>query len=196
MHRLRTKVIVALSALMVVGSIASYSISQDAPRQRGNRGGDRGADRGNRGQRFDPAAMRQRMNERMKEALRCDDEEWTVIEPRLSKVQELSQELRGGMFGGRMGRGMFGRRGGQGGPAPAEAGAEAEKLKPVAQARQDLQQALGKPTPDAADVKAKLTAYRAERQKVKQKLLEAQQQLSEILTVPQEGQLVLMMVLD
>ena len=200
MRRTRTKAIVTIGALFVIGSLTSYTICQDAPRQRGARGGGANARQG-----FDPAAMRQRMNERMKEMLGADEEEWTVIEPRLNKVQELSMQVRGGGrgFGGRRGPGMFGRGGGRGGggavaptaPAP-RAGAEDAAQTPIAKARQALETELGKPNPDAGKIKAGLSEYRKERQKVKQELISAQEKLREILTVKQEAQLVLMGTLE
>jgi len=36
---------------------------------------------------FDPAQFRQRMDERMKEALGATDEEWKVLQPKIEKVQ-------------------------------------------------------------------------------------------------------------
>jgi hypothetical protein len=54
--------------------------------------------------------MQQRMMERMKEQMGATDDEWKVIEPRLSKVMSLNRQSAGRFMG------AMGRRGGQGGP--------------------------------------------------------------------------------
>ena len=145
--------------------------------QRGGRGG------------FDRAAMRERMLDMMQERMGASDEEWTVIKPRLSKVMELGQDAsgRGGMMG------MFGRR--RGGRGPERPDAEAESSA-VQKASADLQATLEKEAPSAAEIKAKLTALRGAREKAKQNLIKAQQELREVLTLKQEAQLVMMGMLD
>ena len=119
-------VVVALIGLL----LASQTLSQ--PGQRGQRGGQPGQQQGQRGQRggqqggpggrgqFDPERMRQMMDQRMREQLGATEAEWKVLGPRVTKVQELSRQGRGGgrggmMFGGRGGM-MGGRGGGPGGP--------------------------------------------------------------------------------
>jgi len=63
---------------------------------------------------FDPAQMRQRMMERMREQFEAtDDAEWKLISERINKVMDLRRA--GGGMGG-MGPGAF--RGGPGGPPP------------------------------------------------------------------------------
>src|SRR5688572_15953944 len=102
------RILVALLALLVAAPVA---LAQDAApsgaapsgenRDRGSdRGGDRGGDRG----RFDPA----RMAEYMKERMGATDEEWKVIEPKLTKVMEARRESSPMVFG-------FGGRGGRDG---------------------------------------------------------------------------------
>jgi hypothetical protein len=55
---------------------------------------------------FDPAQMRQRMMDNLKEQLEItDDAEWKVIQPLIQKVMDARMAIG---FGG-MGRGMFGR---------------------------------------------------------------------------------------
>ena len=60
----------------------------------------------------------------------------------------------------------------------------------------DLQSTLEKDAPSAAEIKAKLTALRGAREKAKQNLIKAQQELREVLTLKQEAQLVMMGMLD
>ena len=61
---------------------------------------------------FDPAQMRQMMEQRMKEQLGCTDAEWQVLGPRLTKVMTLSRQTQ---MGGGMGRMFMRGRRGQGG---------------------------------------------------------------------------------
>ena len=64
---------------------------------------------------FDPAQMRQRALERMREQFGVeDDSEWKAISERLEKVMQARRELGGG--GGPGGMGFPGGRGGPGGP--------------------------------------------------------------------------------
>lgn len=136
---------------------------------------------------FDREQMRQRMAQRLKEALGASDEEWTVIGPLLERVQTLSREARGGMAS------RFGRGGRFGGPRgrPGEPGAEREPSA-VEKAAAELRAALEDQSTAAAQVKTKLTAYREAREQAREKLAKAQAELREVLTLRQEAQLVLM----
>ena len=117
----RRMVTIGMAAGILALAIAGLCVAQ--PQAGGNRGnrGERGA-----GGNFDPAQMRQRMMERWKEQLGADDESWKVIEPRLTKVMELSRDAmaggRGGMFGGMGMRGGPGGAGGRGGEAGNQIG--------------------------------------------------------------------------
>jgi hypothetical protein len=158
-----------------------------------------GGGQGRRGQgNFDPAQMRQRMMERMKEQLGADDQAWKVMEPRLAKVMELNREV-GGNPGRMMFGGMRGNRGGPGGQQGDRQGNRfrapgAENREPTAleKAEQQLQTTLENQSAAPETIKAQLTAVRNEREKARQALATAQQQLREILTVRQEAMLVLM----
>src|SRR5262245_39765095 len=79
---------VVLTALLAAPVLAQDQGGQNRGGDRGNnQGGDRGGDRGNRGQgNFDPAQFRQRFEERVKEQLGASDDEWKVIQPKLTKV--------------------------------------------------------------------------------------------------------------
>jgi hypothetical protein len=164
------------------------------------------------------AQFRQMMMQQMKERLGADDQAWKVIEPRLTKVMDLNRQvssLRGmlGMFGG-------GPGGPGGGPVVVRGsgpGASAALENAMAQARaalansggmrdagpQGVPTALDKATAQLRttldnqsatpeDIKKQLTAVREAREKAKQELALAQADLTKILTVRQEAQLVLM----
>ena len=177
MHARRI-VVAGLAVAMLTGLAVSLAVAQDA-----GGGGGRGRARG----RWDPAQMQQRYLEWMKERLKVEDEEWKVLQPRLAKVMTLSRDVRGGMRGM-----MFGRRGRRGGDA---AGARPQPQSATQKAQQALRQSLENEAATADEIKAKLTALRAAREKAKQELAVAQQSLRELLTQRQEAQLVLMGIL-
>lgn len=123
------------------------------------------------------------------------DDEWKVIQPRIQKVMDARRDVG---FGGGM-RGMFGpggRRGGdQGGgdqnaqPRRANFGGQPS---PAAQA---LQRAIDTGA-SKDDIKAKLEAYREEREQKKAALEKAQGDLKKVLTTKQEAVAVLAGLLD
>ena len=181
------------AALLALVMSAPAVFAQDKPvtpgstdnsqNNRGNRGG------GGPGGGFDPAQFRQRMLDNVKEQLAASDDEWKVIEPKLTKVYEVQRDSRGGsMFGG------FRRsRGGDnsGGTSSADT-----TRSPVQQASHDLQTVLDKKDATAEEINAKLTAYREAREKAKQSLASAQKDLKDVLTQRQEAVLVNMGMLD
>jgi len=173
----------AVSGVMTVVVALGLCVGLAMAQQRGG---------GMGGGRFDPAQWRQRMAERMKEMLGVTDEEWSVIGPRLQKVQDLSRQTRAGMRTGF--RGMFG--GGMGRRGPGGQGAADQPQTEIQKAAGSLQTVLEDETSTAAQIKDKLTAYRKAREKVRQELAKAQEQLREVLTLRQEAQLVLMGTLD
>src|SRR5205814_3579173 len=72
---------------------------------------------------FDPAQMRERMMNRIKEQLGATDDEWKAISPKVEKVMTAQRESRGGGFGfGGGGFGGGGRGGGGGGGGAAGGG--------------------------------------------------------------------------
>jgi len=173
----------------------------------GRRAGGQGGGQGGPGGNFDPAQMRQRMMDRMKEQLGADDEAWKVMQPRLTKVMELNQQVSGG------GRGMFGmmggmrQRGGPGGPGapggnqggPQRAmrgrGVQGEQTA-LDKAMAQLRTTLENQSASAEEIKTSLTAVRQARLKAQQDLAAAQADLKKILTVRQEALLVEMGQLD
>lgn len=162
-------------------------------RQRGgdNGGGPGGGGPGGGGRRnFDPAQFQQRMMDNLKEQLGASDEEWNVIQPKLQKVMEAQRDARaGGMMGM---RGMMGgRRGGQGGP-----GGDQQPTTPVAMAAKELQDTLQNKEATPDQINAKLTAFRAARDKANADLEASRKDLKDVLTAKQEAQLVLYGMLE
>jgi hypothetical protein len=103
--------------------------------------------------------------------------------------------------GGNPGRMMFGMRGNRGGPGQQgnrqgnrfrPPGMENQEPTALEKAEQQLQTTLENQSAAPETIKAQLTAVRSEREKARQALATAQQQLREILTVRQEAMLVLM----
>jgi hypothetical protein len=139
------------------------------------------------------------MTERMRERIGATDDEWKVMQPRLQKVMELSRQVnapgRMGMFAGRGGR--FGRGGDRGpGRGPAGAAAPEREVTAVEKASEELQELLESESAKPNQIKAKLTALRTAREKAKQDLVKAQDDLKKILSVKQEATLVLIGLLN
>jgi hypothetical protein len=161
--------------------------AQPAP-DGGNAGGDQGNRRnrggggGGNGQDF-----RQQFMDRIKEQMGAKDDEWKVIEPKLTKVMDAQRASRGGGFG----FGGFGGRGGGGGGGNANRGG-GNADTPTAKAMQDLRETLDNKDASADDIAKKLTALRDAREKSKAELQAAQKDLKEILTQRQEAVLVMM----
>ncbi len=150
--------------------------------------------------------FQERMKAMLKQELGASDEEWKVIEPRLTKAMTLSRDTNL-----RPMRGMMGMGPGMTPPMPPamESGKEPRGPRPEAErsssdteksevqkAADTLQKALEKETPDAEEIKTSLAAYREAREKARQELAKAQQELREILTVDQEAKLVLAGLID
>lgn len=176
---------------VLVGSVVAglLAVAGLALAQAGGRAG-RGGRAGGGGAGFDPAQMRQGMMDRVKETLQAKDAEWKVLEPRLERVMTLSREASGfgrmGMFGGR-------RRGGAGQPgAPGAVLPQSD----VDRATEALQTTVDDPKTTPAQIKAKLTAFRAAREKSRQELAKARESARELVTQRQEAQLVLMGILE
>jgi len=170
-----------------------------------------GGERRERRRRFDPERMRQRFNERIKERLGATDDEWQVLQPRLTKVMELRRNANTGSM-----RMLFGRRGRRGrrGRGSDRAGASGAEARPAQGGRTqrpdrpqrepsevrkkagELSTTLEKKDATPDEIKAKLTALRTARDAARAELAKAQQQLREIVTQRQEAMLVLMGMLD
>ena len=91
---------------------------------------------------------------------------------------------------------MGGRGGGPGGPGGGRPGAPARELTAVEKAQEQLRTVLDNTTSTPDQIKETLTALRTAREKAKQQLATAQQDLRKIITVRQEAVLVMMGTLD
>ncbi len=186
-------VLVCVMGLMAFGAPGDPAGGGNGGGQ-GNGGGGQGGGRGGQGGRqFDPAAMQQRMMQRLQERMGSTDDEFAAIKPKLEKVMTLQRDMQGGR--GMMGGGRGGR-GGNGGPAATPAADPATPVSPIAQAAKDLQTTLDNKDAPADDIKTKLDAYRAAKSKAKDDLAAAQKDLKDVLNHRQEATLVLMGMLD
>jgi len=172
-------VLAAVVMLSALGLNLAFAQAQETPR------------RGRRGGRGDPQRWRQRFMDRIKENLQASDEEWKVLQPRLDKVMTLSRDTRG--FGRRS---MFGQRGGRRGATTGTAEAAEQPKSETQKAVEALQKTLENKAATAEEIKAKLTAVREVREKAKQELAKAKDDLRQLVTQRQEAQLVLMGYLD
>ena len=144
---------------------------------------------------FDPAAFQQQMQQRMIDYMRdqlavTNDEDWKVIEPRLTKVVQIRMETMLGGMGGF--RGMMGgsRGGGQGGGMRG-----LSAMAPSSPEADALQKAIDDNAP-AAQVKAALEKVREARKVKAAALAKAQEQLRQVLSVRQEAVMVSMSMLE
>ncbi len=147
--------------------------------------------------------FRQRMNDRLKAALKASDDEWAVIQPLLEKVQTAQRATMAGRFGG---FGGFGRRGG-GGPGGPGGGGSAPAASPGASPSNRwgrfsspeadaLRTALESDSTSPEEIKAKLQALRDARKKAAADLDDARENLKKVLTLRQEATLVQMGILE
>jgi len=204
---LTRKTTLGVVAVSIVGLLlVSQSLSQPQQQgQRGQRGGDQGMQRPQmQGGQFDPDRMRQMMDQRMKEMFGATDQEWKILGPRVTKVQELSREVGGGGRGGMMFGGM-GRRGGpqgdtqggqQGGRPGGRQGMPGREQTEVEKASEQLRTLLENTSASPEQIKNQLTVLRATKEKAKQQLAVAQKELRQIITLRQEAQCVMMGILD
>jgi hypothetical protein len=177
-------VMIGVGALVVALMVGGLVFAQ--PPQGGGPGGGQGGPGGFGG---DPAQRRQMQMDMMMQNLGVEGDARKAIEPKLQKVMDLTRQLNAG--GG--GRGMFGggRRGGggdQGGNRPQQ---DPATMTPVEKAQEALRTALENESTSPQDIAAKLKDLRAAREKAKQELATAQEDLRKILTPRQEAQLVL-----
>ena len=130
------------------------------------------------------------MADRMKTMLKVSDEEWSVIQPLVEKVQAKQRETMAGRFGG------FGGRGGRGGPGRDRDGASSASARPGATEAEALRTAVENENTSPDELKAKLTAVREQRKKSEAELEATREELRKVLTVRQEAALVSMGVLE
>jgi len=181
--------------LVVAGCAAALCLGAgNAMAQRGGGGG------GN----FDPAQMRQRRMDNIREQMDVkDDSEWKVLESSIGKVMDAQQEVRQNAFGG--GGGNRGNRQRGGGAAGAGTTATADNTAPAAgqggnrqrgggfgapsPEMEDLQKAIEAKAP-ADEIKAKLAKLRDASKAKEAKLETAREDLKKLVTARQEAILV------
>jgi len=139
---------------------------------------------------FDPAQMKQRMMDDMRDALEIkDDAEWSAIEPKISKVYDARRDVMASTF-----RGMRPQRRNTDNNGDDNAGQQRRQRnnffgEPSA-AVEALQKAVDDKSP-AAELKAKLKAVQDEQKDKQAKLVAAQADLRGVLTSRQEAILTL-----
>jgi hypothetical protein len=179
-----------LAALLMGSALAMPVMGQDAPATQPAANPAPGANGGRRN--FDPAAMRTRMLDALKDRLGATDDEFAAIQPKLEKVMQLNRDVSGGGM-----RGMFGggrrNRGGENGGTPTAAATEQSAVQ---KASADLQTTLDNKDATPADIKTKLDAFRAAKAQAKDDLAAAQKDLQSLLTQRQEAILVQMGMLN
>ena len=193
------RIMFGLVVCLVAALVLSVAVAQDrAPRQRGTGtdqagagGGQRGGQPGAGGDRqFDPAQMRQMMEQRTREQVGATEAEWKTLGPRVMKVDQLTRQLSGGRSGMFPGGGRRGAQGDQPGAAP-----EGE-MTALEKASQTLRTSLRNESTSPDEIKKQLAALRTAREAAKKDLAVAQQDLRKAVNVRQEAQLVLMGLLD
>jgi hypothetical protein len=169
--------------LVAVGLFALPTMAQNQP---GGPGG------------FDPSQFRQRMLDRVKDALGASDEEMQALGPKIEKVFTLQMEMNMGRMGFRRngGQGGPGGQGGQPGQAAPAAPQEGQPTSALVTATHELQTTLDNKDAKPEEIKAKLQAYRDAKAAAKAEMTKAQGELRDLLTQRQEATLVMMGMLD
>jgi len=137
--------------------------------------------------------FQRRGQERMREQLGINEEEWKVLMPRIEKVQQLQQQGRGMRFARPSGR--RGRRADRRPERRPEGEAE-RQLPDVEKKAEALQNLLKDKASGAEAIKAALGALRKAREKAEKDLATARKELRDVVTVRQEAQLVLLGILN
>ena len=166
-----TRRVLLLLTLGCALSVPSFVMAQDNNNNNQNR-------RGN----FDPAQMRERYMNSIKEQLKADDDEWKVLSPKIEKLMTAQRDARAGGFG--FGRGRGGNNG------------DNQPQSAVAKASADLRTALENKDTAADEIAKKLASLREARDKARADLAATQKELKEVLTQRQEAVLVTMGMLE
>jgi Spy/CpxP family protein refolding chaperone len=184
-----TSLLLTAVAIPVVGQNApdGNNNQQNGQNDRGGNGGNGGRNRG--GGNFDPAQIRQRMMDNLKEQLGATDEELQVLQPRIEKVWQLQRDMSGG------GRGFFRGNRGAGNNNNNNGNAD-QPTTPVRERMRELQTLLESKDTPPEQIKSKLAELRDARAKAKEDLTKAQGELRDVLTQRQEAVLVTMGVLE
>ncbi len=180
---MKTKSIIFLSALALAASALSATAQdtakpKEAPKDAGANS-DGGRQRGGPGGSMQD--FMQRMNERLKTSLKATDDEWTVLQPLIEKVQSAQREAYAGR--GYSGRSGSSKDGNSGGNPPTD-------TRPGSAESAALRAAIESESTTPEDIKAKLTALREIRKKGVADLAVARENLKNVVTVRQEAVLV------
>jgi Spy/CpxP family protein refolding chaperone len=167
----RVLLLLAVGCALVAPSFARAQ-AQDNQNRRGN---------------FDPAQMRERYMNSIKEQLKADDDEWKVLSPKIEKLMTAQRDTRN--VGG------FGRRPGGGGGGGG-GNADNQPQTPVAKASAELRTVLENKDTAPEDIAKKLAALREARDKARADLAAVQKELKDVLTQRQEAVLVTMGMLE
>jgi len=202
-----------LTTTLLVGALSLPTLAQNAPDNGGGGGGAPAAGGGagaaggggggqgqggggGGGRNFDPAAMQQRIMDRIKTALGATDDEFAALQPKIEKVMQLNRDVNPGMGALFRGGGRRGGGGGGGGFGGGGGGANGQPASDVQTKLKDLNTALADTTTSPDDIKAKLQAYRDAKTAAKADLDKAQEDLKSVLTQRQEAVLVTMGLLE
>ncbi|HWE95283.1 MAG TPA: hypothetical protein VG269_15055 [Tepidisphaeraceae bacterium] len=178
-----SKLLSAMVVLIACVAVPAFGQAPPAGGGQGGPGGGAGGPGGGQGGRPDFAQMRKMFEDRMKQQLEVTDEQWTALQPKIEKVQQLQRDAQGrGMFG-------FGR-------GPGGQGGQDQQLSPVQEKVKALQDAVASPDATPDDVKAKLDALRQAKAKAREDLAKAQDDLRGAINLKQEAVFVVMGMLD
>lgn len=199
---------VGMLSLVIALSGAATAMAQNQGGQGQNQQGGFGQRGfgGQNGQNIDPAQIQQQIRQSradaIKEQLGATDEEWAVLGPRIEKINGLNADANTGISGM---MNIFGRRGGLGGGRGGGRGGAFGGLNlqtllggsnSMAQKMADLTTAIDNPNMPESEIKSRLAAVRAERERVRQELAVARAELIPLLTQRQEAILFQMGILD
>jgi len=150
--------------------------------------------------------MREQRAEQVRESLGLTEEEMAVIQPRIDRVRTLRREKAIAVASGRTARASRdggedeGREDGGGRARQMGFGGDAAELSPAAAALRTTANTLGEvlseENPNTDNLKTALRAFRTARDAMDANIDAAQAELTELLTVEQEAQLVMSGVLD
>ena len=166
-----------LTEMLALASVAALCVSTGNLLAQDNGGGGGGGRPGGRGN-FDPAQMRQRMNDTIKERFGSTDDEWKAIEPLVTKVNDARMAVSAGGM-----RGMFGGGRNRGGGDQANR----PRFGPEPSAEETaLSDAIEK---DASkdELKTKMADFRKAKAAKEEELKTAQDSLKKVLTTKQEA---------
>ena len=196
LNRIITLCAVAATLAISASSLLAQDTGNNNGNNNGGQGGNNGGQRRNRqaggqggqqqgGGNFDPAAMQQRMLDRVQTELGfTNDTDWDAVKPLVQKVMEARMAV--GFGGGRM-MGGGRNRGGQGGQAGQPGGNNRGGFGQTSPEQDALQKAIDDNAP-SSQIKDLLAKYKVSQKAKQAKLEAAQADLKKVLTTKQEAQ--------